>query len=72
MLNNLISRLNSLPRDSRDTLFLLAVIAWVLLPQTQHLPLWCSSLAAGVLVCWHLQLRPPCSPTKPCWAVMQA
>ena len=41
----LASRMNTLrtlPRDGRDTLFLLAVIAWVLLPQAGHLPLWCS------------------------------
>ena len=46
----LTGRLSHLPRDSRDTLFLLAVIAWVLLPQTPYLPLWCSALAAGVLI----------------------
>ncbi len=39
----------ALPRDTRDTLFLLAVIGWVILPQVGHLPLWCSGLAAGVL-----------------------
>ena len=50
MLNNLIARLKNLPRDSRDTLFLLVVIAWVLMPQATNLPLWCSALAAGVLV----------------------
>jgi transglutaminase-like putative cysteine protease len=38
-----------LPRDSRDTLFLLAVIAWVLLPHVDHLPWWCSALAVGML-----------------------
>jgi hypothetical protein len=37
--------LQLLPRDGRDTLFLLAVIAWVVLPQVGNLPLWCS--AAG-------------------------
>lgn len=42
--------LRTLPRDSRDTLFLLAVIAWVLLPQTAHLPLWCSASAGAVLL----------------------
>ena len=42
--------LRALPRDARDTLFLLAVIAWVILPQVNHLPLWCSVLAALVLV----------------------
>lgn len=39
----------SLPRDARDTLFLLLVIAWVLLPHVANLPWWCSLLAAAVL-----------------------
>ncbi len=43
-------RLTHLPRDTRDTLFLLAVIAWVIAPHAAHLPLWCSALAAGVLI----------------------
>ena len=55
MLRDTLAKLSHLPRDSRDTLFLLAVIAWVLLPQTPHLPLWCSLLAAGVLV-WRATL----------------
>jgi len=42
--------LAQLPREARDTLFLLAVIAWVLLPQINHLPLWCSALATLVLL----------------------
>lgn len=46
----MLSRLKSLPRDARDTLFLLAVIAWILLPQVNELPLWCSALAAAVLL----------------------
>lgn len=46
----MLARLQSLPRDSRDTLFLLAVIAWVLLPQVAHLPGWCSALAASMLL----------------------
>ncbi len=50
MLNKFISTLNSLPRDGRDTLFLLLVITAVVLPQMAHLPLWCSGLVAGVLV----------------------
>ena len=41
---------SALPRDARDTLFLLSVIAWVLLPQISHLPLWCSALAGAVLL----------------------
>lgn len=44
------TRLNALPRDSRDTLFLLAVIAWVLLPQAANLPLWCSAMAVATLL----------------------
>jgi transglutaminase-like putative cysteine protease len=46
----MLTKLNNLPRDSRDTLFLLVVIAWVVLPQVENLPLWCSGLAAGVLI----------------------
>ena len=43
-------RLAGLPRDTRDTLFLLAVIAWVIAPHAAHLPLWCSAMAVGVLL----------------------
>jgi transglutaminase-like putative cysteine protease len=43
------TRLGALPRDARDTLFLLLVIAWVVLPQVGNLPVWCSTLAAVVL-----------------------
>ena len=50
MLRKFIITLNNLPRDSRDTLFLLLVIAAVVLPQVAYLPLWCSGLVAGVLV----------------------
>lgn len=47
---SLHERLTHLPRETRDTLFLLAVIAWVLLPQFGNIPLWCSVLASTVLV----------------------
>ena len=61
MLNRLPAFARALPREARDTLFLLLVIAWVLLPQISHLPLWCSGLAGTVLV-WRgwlaLQARP--------------
>lgn len=50
MLKALLQKLNTLPREGRDTLFLLAVIGWVLLPQVGNLPWWCSGLAAGVLL----------------------
>ena len=45
----MLERLRHLPRDTRDTLFLLLVIAWVLVPQLGRLPLWCSALALAVL-----------------------
>lgn len=66
MLNNVITRLNNLPRDSRDTLFLLLIIAWVLLPQSQHLPWWCSTLSACVLV-WRGYLALTMRPLPSAW-----
>jgi transglutaminase-like putative cysteine protease len=42
--------LSQLPRDSRDTLFLLVVIALVVGPQAPFLPWWCIALTAGVLL----------------------
>ena len=57
----LLGPFRHLPRETRDTLFLLAVVAWVILPQVAHLPVWASVLAAAVLV-WRgwlaLQGRP--------------
>lgn len=40
----------ALPRETRDTLFLLAVIAWVLLMQASQLPAWCTGLALTMLL----------------------
>lgn len=39
-----------LPRETRDTLFLLGVIAWTVLPHAGQLPAWCSALTAAVLL----------------------
>jgi protein-glutamine gamma-glutamyltransferase len=50
MLKSPRNLLVNLPRDTRDTLFLLAVIAWVVLLQLGHIPWWCAALTAGVLV----------------------
>ncbi|MFM9879120.1 MAG: transglutaminaseTgpA domain-containing protein [Burkholderiaceae bacterium] len=61
--------LASLPRDARDTLFLLVVIAWVLLPQVSRLPLWCSALAAGVLI-WRGMLALRAKPLPSQWWVL--
>lgn len=62
----MLKRLTHLPRDSRDTLFLLLVIAWVLLPQVGELPWWCSGLAAGVLL-WRGWLAVTVRPLPPRW-----
>ena len=47
--------LAALPRETRDTLFLLAVVGWVVAMQVAHIPWWCSVLTAGVLV-WRCTL----------------
>ena len=39
-----------LPRDTRDTLFMLAVIAWVVVPLASQVPLWCSLMCAAIIV----------------------
>ena len=49
------ARLEALPRDTRDTLFLLAVVAWVIAPHASHLPWWTLALALGLLA-WRAQL----------------
>ncbi len=46
----MLSKLAQLPRETRDTLFLLLVMAWIVLPQVDHLPLWCSLLAASLML----------------------
>ena len=45
-----LTELKNLPRETRDTLFLLAVIGWIVMPQVAHLPVWCSVLTACVLL----------------------
>jgi transglutaminase-like putative cysteine protease len=44
-----------LPREARDTLFMLFVIGWTVLPHIEHLPLWCSLLTLVVLL-WRAKL----------------
>ncbi|MDF1485084.1 DUF3488 and transglutaminase-like domain-containing protein [Ramlibacter sp. H39-3-26] len=53
----------ALPRDSRDTLFLLAVVAWLILPQAANLPTWSTALAYALLawrawLAWHARALP--------------
>ncbi|NIC43182.1 DUF3488 and transglutaminase-like domain-containing protein [Aquabacterium sp. A08] len=44
-----VPRFAPLPRDARDTLFLLGVIGWIVLLQSPHLPAWCTGLTLAVL-----------------------
>ena len=53
-----------LPRDKRDTLFVLAVMALVLAPQLAYLPPWTSACALGLLawrswIAWRGAALPP-------------
>ena len=45
-----LAQWSNLPRDARDTLFLLGVIGCVLLPLFAHLPVWASLLCSALLV----------------------
>ncbi|MEO8119286.1 MAG: DUF3488 and transglutaminase-like domain-containing protein [Rhodoferax sp.] len=66
VLNRLRNHLRHLPRDNRDTLFLLIVIAWVVVPQVGNLPPWCSGLAAAVLL-WRGWLAVTVQPLPSRW-----
>lgn len=57
-----------LPRDARDTLFLLAIIGWTMIPHAAHLPAWCALLAAAILV-WRGHLAVRGAPLPPRWNV---
>jgi len=62
----MLQRIQHLPRDARDTLFLLPVIAWVILPQLNRLPWWCSAMAGAVLI-WRGKLAWQGSPLPSRW-----
>lgn len=49
-MNKVMREISALPRDARDTLFLLIVIALIVLPQAENLPWWCSAITAMILV----------------------
>ena len=66
MFKKFFDTLSHLPRDSRDTLFLLLVITTVVVPQVAHLPWWCSGLVAGVLV-WRGRLAWKSQPLPSRW-----
>lgn len=55
---------SALSRDARDTLFLLAIIGWTLLPLFAHVPLWCSAYALAALL-WRAWLAWRHAPLPP-------
>ncbi len=57
-----------LPRDSRDTLFQLAVIGWTIVPHVTHPAPWCVALTALMLF-WRAQLALSNAPLPSRWAV---
>jgi len=61
-------RLRRLPRETRDTLFLLAVIAWTIVPHVSHLPPWCVFLAAAMLL-WRAKLAFAHAPLPSRWVL---
>ena len=61
--------LTTLPRDARDMLFLLLVIAWVIAPQVAQLPLW-TSVFAGLLLLWRGRLAWTGRPLPPRWVLV--
>ena len=57
------------PRETRDTLFLLGVIGWVIGPHLLHLPGWCAALTAVVLG-WRAVLALQGGPLPSRWPVI--
>ncbi|MCZ2495594.1 DUF3488 domain-containing protein [Xylophilus sp. Kf1] len=55
MLTRRFQAFGPLPRDSRDTLFLLAVLAWVIAPLSLQMPPWVGALA-GCMLGWRALL----------------
>jgi len=60
--------LRQLPRETRDTLFQLAVIGWTIAPHLLHLPPWCGVMAATVLS-WRAWLAWSGGPLPSRWVV---
>jgi transglutaminase-like putative cysteine protease len=62
------ARMVALPREARDTLFLLAVIFWIVVPHVAHVPWWCS-LLVGVVLVWRATLAVQARPLPGRWWV---
>lgn len=66
-----LAALRHLPRDARDTLFAVAVVAWILWPHAAHVPPWCVALSVLVLA-WRSALAVAQRPLPPRWQVAAA
>ena len=55
MIATLTERADHLPRETRDTLFQLFVIAWTIVPHLLHVPPWCAVMSLALLG-WRAQL----------------
>ena len=66
-----LARLHALPQQTRETLFVLLVVAWVLLPHLAQLPVWASALALLLLI-WraHLALAGATLPARTTLALL--
>lgn len=58
-----------LPREARDTLFLLVVIAWTVMPHLANVPVWCGLLTAAVLM-WRAYLALNNKPLPGRWVLV--
>jgi transglutaminase-like putative cysteine protease len=66
-----LDRWSRLPRDARDTLFLLGVIGWTVLPHAGHLPAWCTVFTFAVLA-WRGRLAWVNAPLPSRWLLVAA
>ena len=62
----MLSKLQRLPREARDTLFLLLVMASVVLPQVGHLPVWCSFMTFSLML-WRADMAVLARPLPSRW-----
>ena len=59
----------ALPREARDTLFVLAVLGWTIAPHANNLPLWCPGLAF-LLILWRAYLAVSNGPQPGRWTMV--
>ena len=68
MMLSLREKTAHLPRDTRDTLFQMAVIGWTVAPHLLHLPLWCTAMTVALLG-WRTRLALTASALPSRWLI---